>query len=356
MRRLKEDYNDLQAPQAFHDQAYRLLRPLDAQEPAAYVFDEKTTQALARERNGQVRVVRSLGLKDGFGQVIYSLAGTVWKFCRDNAFKGFFAGGGQGFTIQGSALSQDIEQNFSYQADVKDLSLSWMINSSDDLTASVAVPGRFPEEDYIPDYMSLDHQSLDRSAKRVQRAKGRSADEDSMSARWMVISRQDDRSTTPTMTREGSPCARSSSTSSRLTHRRPLSYHRASRPSLAHARPYTSSSSAAYLRHRHSHSYSGNATSTEGQGASFASPRSPCASPTTTANTPKPHSSRRRTFNSNPDSPLSEEVQRHAARIRRREVEEDANLQRFNRQLKAMIREGKEALGTKVEVEMFDDG
>ena len=36
--------------------------------------------------------------------------------------------------------------------------------------------------------------------------------------------------------------------------------------------------------------------------------------------------------------------------MRRRELEEDANLKRFNQQLKAMIKEGKEALGTTIEV------
>lgn len=33
-------------------------------------------------------------------------------------------------------------------------------------------------------------------------------------------------------------------------------------------------------------------------------------------------------------------------------MEDDASIKRLNRQLKAMIREGKEALGTRVEVEM----
>lgn len=32
-------------------------------------------------------------------------------------------------------------------------------------------------------------------------------------------------------------------------------------------------------------------------------------------------------------------------------MEEEANLRRFNQQLKAMIREGKQALGTRVEIE-----
>ena len=43
--------------------------------------------------------------------------------------------------------------------------------------------------------------------------------------------------------------------------------------------------------------------------------------------------------------------------MRKRELEEDANLKRLNQQLKAMIKEGKEALGTKFEiVEPVDEG
>jgi len=45
-------------------------------------------------------------------------------------------------------------------------------------------------------------------------------------------------------------------------------------------------------------------------------------------------------------------VKAYAAKVKRREVEDDASMKRLNRQLKAMIREGKEALGTRVEVEM----
>lgn len=50
-------------------------------------------------------------------------------------------------------------------------------------------------------------------------------------------------------------------------------------------------------------------------------------------------------------SPLAVEAQRYAAKIRRREKEEDASIRRLNQQLKAMIREGKEALGTKIEID-----
>lgn len=40
-----------------------------------------------------------------------------------------------------------------------------------------------------------------------------------------------------------------------------------------------------------------------------------------------------------------------AAKVRRRELEEDASIRRLNNQLKAMIREGREALGTRVEID-----
>lgn len=51
------------------------------------------------------------------------------------------------------------------------------------------------------------------------------------------------------------------------------------------------------------------------------------------------------------DGPGSADVQRYAAQLRRKEREEDASIRRLNKQLQAMIREGKEALGTTVEVD-----
>lgn len=51
------------------------------------------------------------------------------------------------------------------------------------------------------------------------------------------------------------------------------------------------------------------------------------------------------------ESPVAVEAQRYAAKIRRKEREEDASMRRLNNQLKAMIKEGKEALGTKIEVD-----
>jgi len=49
---------------------------------------------------------------------------------------------------------------------------------------------------------------------------------------------------------------------------------------------------------------------------------------------------------------MSAEAQRFAAKVRKREKEEERTLKGFNDRLKAMIKEGKEALGTKFEIEM----
>ncbi|KAI9934857.1 hypothetical protein ASPWEDRAFT_44384 [Aspergillus wentii DTO 134E9] len=54
------------------------------------------------------------------------------------------------------------------------------------------------------------------------------------------------------------------------------------------------------------------------------------------------------------ESPASAETQRHVAQMRRMEREEDASLRRLNRQLQAMIKEGKQALGTRIEVDEYD--
>jgi len=67
--------------------------------------------------------------------------------------------------------------------------------------------------------------------------------------------------------------------------------------------------------------------------ASYAPSRSPAAG------TPTQHS-----------SPVSVEAQRYTERLRREERQTDASIKRLNEQLKAMIKEGKEALGSKVEI------
>ena len=55
------------------------------------------------------------------------------------------------------------------------------------------------------------------------------------------------------------------------------------------------------------------------------------------------------------ESPAAREAARWAALKKREEREADQSIRRLDAQLKAMIREGKEALGTKIEVEIDAD-
>jgi hypothetical protein len=51
------------------------------------------------------------------------------------------------------------------------------------------------------------------------------------------------------------------------------------------------------------------------------------------------------------DTTASPDVQRFEKKIRRKERKEDESIQRLNKQLQDMIKEGKEALGTTIEIE-----
>ena len=265
---------------------------------------------LAREGNGRARR-RATSRRDGWGQTIYSVfgvAGRVWEFCRMSAFRGFYAGGGRGYQMcePGHALEGDGRVWESY--DEKDL-----VRSMDE--GQALVPGGFPDEDFIADYMSHDHTTPSRPAKRIQREKG----EPDLGASWVMIGKNSARAS-----RESSP--------SRISARKvPIRSSPGRRPaSKIGQRPILPASRPSFT------SFPGSPALCPGRPASFANSRSPMSSP-------------------KHESPVSADVQRHMARMRKRELEEDANLKRLNQQLKAMIKEGKEALGTKFEVEEISD-
>lgn len=264
---------------------------------------------LAREGNGRSRAGKKVASRqEGWGKTIYSVigvAGRVWDFCRVNAFRGFYAGGGQGYAMRPSGEMMNGERSVWESCDEKG-----RLGAGGD--GQVVVPGGFPEEDYIPDYISNEHMTPCRPAKRIQREKG----ETGLGASWVMVERSHAR-----ISRDSSPSrisTRKVPVKSSSPGRRPAS-RAGQRPTQHAPRPSLTSSA-------------GSLALSPGRPASFANTRSPVSSP-------------------RHESPVSVDVQRHMARIRKRELEEDANLKRLNQQLKAMIREGKEALGTKFEVE-----
>jgi hypothetical protein len=154
------------------------------------------------------------------------------------------------------------------------------------------VPGRFPADDDPPSPL----------------------DRDELRTNWVLVRNEQ-------ASREGSPShsarkvPRKSTPIHPVTPRRMVAARPGKRQSLMSARPSPS--------HHSQHS-------------SYGSPKAGSASKAT-------------------DSPVAIEAQRYAAKVRRREREEDASIRRLNQQLKAMIKEGKEALGTRVEVDDIMD-
>lgn len=257
--------------------------------------------ALGREANGRPRISTGQPPREGWVKTVQSVvgvAGRLWNFCTMNAFHGFYAGGGQGFHIDPlKQVPLSNEQNI--YGNLEDKTNYYRLQREPS-----SIPGCFPEEDFIPDYMSQTCTSSERPAKKIRQ---------DLRANWVMIGNS-------SASRESSP--------TRVSARKvPLVNSpgwRArgkggKRPVLSASRPsQTSCAGSPALR--------------PDRPASFASARSPLSTPKY-------------------ESPVSVEAQKHAAKMRRREMEDDAHMKRLNQQLKAMIKEGREALGTKIVVE-----
>lgn len=193
--------------------------------------------------------------RPGWGRTVMNAVGKVLDLCWSGAFKGFYAGGGQGYDMAAGTPAH--------------ISTTWQpAEVQDTHMPRTPIPGQYPDED------------IDRSWVVVPTGSSDPYGDDSETA---------------------SPCAKARRVHQASSPRR----RQAVMPKLA-KKPYTPS-------------------------------RRPAV--------PSPRSR---------EGPASADMQRHAARMRRKEREEDASIQRLNKQLQDMIRQGKEALGTTVEVDDID--
>ncbi len=277
--------------------------------------------ALSRERNGKSRLYVRPAVRDGWSTAVFNVlggvAGKVWNFCTAGAFRGFSAGGGNNFQMKPAQQSLREETSSMYLVAEKD---------GQDLAEGrecTPIPGQFSDEDYIPDYIPRDHGTPPRPAKKLQRIQG----EGGLKANWVLVSgtpRSHDLSPSRSPTRK-TRATRSPDRRPPTATGRPVPSRVGRRPILPAARPSLTSFAGSPALHLNGP-------------ASFASSRSPGSTPV--KGTPS----------------LSPEAKMFAAKVRKREVEDDAMVKRLNQQMKALIREGKEALGTKVEVTDEVDG
>ncbi|KAG9238933.1 hypothetical protein BJ875DRAFT_274434 [Amylocarpus encephaloides] len=301
-----------------------------------------------RDANGRRRGWNSPG-GEGWSkaaiQVVGGVVGKVWEFCKTGSavFRGFHAGGGRGYTMNQHepALPYPVVENESF----------WELEKSTQGLAdreSTPLPGRFPEEDLTPNFLDFtNHESNTPPAKRRQVSRNHTNDE--LTKNWVVVSPATNPSLTPSKPQTRSLSRFSQPTTSSANRRIAANTSRpASRTgfpaSTATRRPPLPRASTVSVNR------TGSPAMLSTRGASFASPRG--SSPSSKIPRPSP---RGNTLLRGPDSPAAREAKRWAAMKKKEDRVADESIRRLDVQLKAMIREGKEALGTKIEVEMEDD-
>jgi len=318
-------------------------------------------QPLGRQLNG--RPLGPPGLRqyhsDGWsrtalevvGGVVGGVVGKVWEFCKTSAFRGFHAGGGRGYSLRRSNTSPEdyaTVEDRNFWGSEK--STPWEMAGD-----SSILPGHFLEEDYIPNYM--DHVTPEntppRPAKRRQISGNHNTDE--IARNWVVVPPQPSKPVA-----SPKPLSKPQIPTPAARYSMPTASSASRRTGLSSPRPTSSASRAGStapprrpaLASRVSHA--GSPALNSRSGASFASPRS----------SPNSKIPRRNIHGGTPvnsstgtgaDSPAAIEAKRWAAQKRKEEREADESIRRLDAQLKAMIREGKEALGSKVEIEIEED-
>lgn len=320
-------------------------------------------------------------------EALGGMVGKVWEFCKTGAFRGFYAGGGTGYAVSTSPALQNAPAP---------APAAWCVEH-DTPTLNQAVPGGFPESDHMPfspDY--LDRATPEPTPSRPAAKRRQLSENDELRRNWVMVDDpvEETRRKRPLVARRQQPS-------------------RNMGPSVATGRrisvPVSRLGANPGLPRRHSNriSHAGSPSLHSREPASFAPSRSPRASspaistpsripvpsrpgsslgpnpfaavaPAQPAAVPSPiqtnfDSSHRRTHSgasaASPRGPpstamdavensprLDAEAKHLAARRMREERDTDVRMATFNARLKEMIRQGKEALGTRVEVDGGDGG
>ncbi|KAL2403972.1 hypothetical protein ABEF95_001608 [Exophiala dermatitidis] len=390
---------------------------------------QSTPQA---EQRGKRR--HSSNSPKGWGKTVWALtggiAGKVFNFCWETTFKGFYAGGGNGYQFQmDSGCDSKIwtqGMDISQQEDVFQNDYS---ANQDPARERTPVPGGFPEDqpNFIEDYMSNPSPSRmngagPRSGPIATPTFQRGVSLASSRNEWVVVGEEDqddDGDGQDSISREASPVRKKSRASTANLYARPaLTARQASGPSVrprmasrsssssvCHKPSISSLSSASFASPRRtfttvnnsnspalhatprqsgigvcsgrgSHGPTGTTTITSPKrptatikGRSSSNTRASLASPRRYASASQlatgavgavdPHLSaglsETPTIIVSPHHQPSPEVRKFEQKLRRKEARQDETMNRFNAQLQAMIREGQQALGAKVEVELVDE-
>ncbi|KAF2113421.1 hypothetical protein BDV96DRAFT_648381 [Lophiotrema nucula] len=245
--------------------------------------------------------------------LVGGVAGKLVQFCAV-PFRGFQAGGGQAYTFnpQGEPEKASIQED------------PFVVHAP--AAVQHILPGNYPEDDYgVMSIESLEHERP-RMPKRLRTGES-----------WVVVDQDgevDSRPGTPRLSERRVPQhTRSPSQIPRPVSRANSSCGTPKRPSLIPVSRRSTMDRKSF--------YGSSATPLKTQTRPRAYSRQSYGSPTMFQNTNE----------NNKTSPLPAESQRLINKMRREELEDEARMRRMSSQMTAMLREAKEALGSKIEIE-----
>jgi hypothetical protein len=341
------------------DQDYRMSRYTTASPPRHPSYDPRTPVPLAREGNGRKRGYGSQEDRRGWDipRTVWALTGGAalkvasFAWSTGKAFTGFRAGGGVAYAYPGFADQSwmAVEEHHEKEQDPFDAAFQGRRDRT-----GTPIPGEFPGDGsgidarYIEDYMTdptahqrrrddadLQTPTLHGYAGARQGTISTSTLKSRNGDSWIIVPPQDSRENSPTRRHKKTtgnlrPVSRASIAGNSFRPKlQPRSSMNASTTSASYASPRSappenaSNTCSAGRGHRHSRSRS-----------SLVSPRRESAS----AGVPPSYAN------------VSPDVLLYSRKLRSKEKKIDNSMRRLNSQLEDMIREGKEALGTKVEV------
>ncbi|KAH8586435.1 hypothetical protein B0O99DRAFT_695482 [Bisporella sp. PMI_857] len=337
----------------FGDVRYRRDAGLLGEDTGGYQSFLPLPLELDRESNGRPRRSTSsqFGPAEGWSrtafEVVGEVVGKVWEFCKKGAFRGFTAGGGKGYAVKNEECHFKLDESEAWTDDRTTTTLGIEREST-------PLPGQFPEEEFIPDYW--DHATPEATPPRAGKRRQIGENNDELTRNWVVVPpAAENQITTPSK-----PQVRAAAGPARYSMPTASSASRRARPASRAGPALSNAPQRRAVLNRISHA--GSPVLQSSHPASFASPRSPQGSriPRATASPGRNGSSRVSVIGEpRVESPAAKaaakEAQKWAAAKKREDMEAEITMRRMDKQLKDMIRQGKEALGSKVEIEMEED-
>ena len=302
-----------------------------------------TPDVLSKERNSRKRAYAS-SPQQGWGTTVYHVAGKVINFCT-GAFRGFRAGGGQGYDMD-CATPVMVEGSFAPQWQEKKDVFNGLYEGRH-YRGSTPVPGEFPKEDFIDNYMLQPEsfQATFQAAPILPPDYGGGAKLQYLDGSWVKINRGDADSRESSPTRATRKLPRPSTASqARLLPRGSLGTRSRLAPCTRSRSSIASVAGAGY----------------HGAAASYASPRARITNDNVENVRPNSRHGRSQSSPNRASAPPSPDVQKFERKLRKQDKAQAQSISRLNQQAQDMIREATAALGTRIDIEdegeMEDEG